>query len=98
LHKFDSSWGDWSSALRSIIHDSHSSRWIGILDWNGWIDWIIVGSNFLFGVKDPGGSVILNSLLHLKTIWISIECLLLIKVANMELWNDLVTIEKSMKR
>lgn len=97
LHEFNGAWGDWSTTLRSIIHYSELSLRINILDWDGWINWVIVVRNFLGSIEVPSGSVILNSFLHFETIRIGVESLIIVEITDTEVWNNFISIHLFLK-
>ena len=77
LHQLDVASVERRTSLRSIIHDSKSQ--IVILDGNSRIDWIEVGRDvvvrsIVVHLDVPSGSVVADSLLHLETVRVSIEC------------------------
>jgi hypothetical protein len=80
LHELDRTLLKRRASLRSII--SYSKDSISIYHWYSWIYWIKVSSNILkrfmvILLNIPSWSIVENSLLHLKSIRVSPECLII---------------------
>lgn len=68
LHELDSSRSNRGTSLRSIVHHGHSSIGVDVSDRDGRVNWVVVVGYSLASIKIPGGSVILDSLLHFEAI------------------------------
>lgn len=98
LHKFDGTRCDGCATLSSIVHDSHPSLRLGVLDGNGRVNWVVIVGNCLSGGEIKCWPVVLNSLLHLESIWVCVESPILIEVGNMEVGNNLIAIKFLLER
>jgi len=96
LHEFNHAWFKWGSSLRSIVHYGEDK--ISIIHRKSGLNWVEVTSHIWVVIiqvllEVPSWSIVQDSLLHFKAIGVSVKSLLVVKIINSELSNNLVSIE-----
>ena len=98
LHELNTSWVERTARLWSVVHDSEDSLSSDVFHGDRRIDRIVIGGHILIRVvvvcmDVPCWSVIENSLLHLQPIRVSPERVIIVKVLNAEVDDDLMAVE-----
>lgn len=97
LHEFNASWLKRGTSLWSIISNGQNSCIVNRHHGDSRVNWVVVTSDVLVGIgkgltEVPSWSIVKNSLLHFKSIWVSIECLVIVKVVNLPFSDDFVSV------
>jgi hypothetical protein len=84
--------------LRSVVGHGEDSLLINSLHGDSLLDWVEVSSDVLVRVivvflNVPSWSIVKDSLLHLKTISIGVESLVVLEVLNVPFCDNFVSIE-----
>jgi len=98
LHELDSAWGKGRCTLWPIVHDCEGSVRVDILHGDSRVYRVVVVRDVQIHIIEvllevPSWSVVQNSLLHLKTVGVSEESLIVIEVSNLKLSDDLPSIK-----
>lgn len=97
LHEFNASWLKSGSSLRSVVGDVENSRVVSGLHQDTRLNWIVVTCDVLVCISKrlaevPCWSIIENSLLIFKSIGVSIEGLVVVKVVYLPFGDNLVSV------
>lgn len=67
-----------------------------ILDIHHSINWVVISSTWFMNFQFPSRSVIIHSLLHLKTVRICVPCFLIIQIFKLVDYHHLLTIDSNL--
>ena len=90
LHDFDAAILEDSASLGAIVHDSQLLVGGWASDGDGGVDGVVVAGGELISCKCPIWSIVKDTLLHLKAIRVSVECILTVEVKHVPVDNDLL--------
>ena len=92
MHQFYSSLLECWATLSSVVHQSQLTVTIDVSDCDGCIDRVVVTSYVVWSREVPCWSVVKDSLLHLQTISISVEGVVVIEILDFEVDSDFLAL------